>query len=58
MGPSTRFVQSPEGELQKRKEVVHAVTLQEIDVINSRSQVRPPPRQIMTSKECCSSRRH
>merc|ERR1711998_578687 len=37
-GPSTRFVQRPEGELQKRKEVVHTVTLHEIDVINSRSQ--------------------
>lgn len=41
MGPSTRFVQCPEGELQKRKEVVHVVTLHEIDVINSRSQARP-----------------
>jgi len=38
MGPSTKFVQCPEGELQKRKEVVHVVTLHEIDVINSRSQ--------------------
>eukprot|EP01024_Parvocaulis_polyphysoides_P031274 TRINITY_DN28328_c0_g2_i6.p1 TRINITY_DN28328_c0_g2~~TRINITY_DN28328_c0_g2_i6.p1 ORF type:complete len:499 (-),score=100.26 TRINITY_DN28328_c0_g2_i6:173-1603(-) len=38
MGPSTRFVQCPEGELQKRKEVVHVVTLHEIDVINSRQQ--------------------
>merc|ERR1711977_763665 len=38
MGPSTRFVQCPEGELQKRKEVVHTVTLHEIDVINSRTQ--------------------
>ncbi|CAD7701670.1 unnamed protein product [Ostreobium quekettii] len=38
MGPSTRFVQCPEGELQKRKEVVHVVTLHEIDVINSRTQ--------------------
>ncbi|RZC54722.1 hypothetical protein C5167_013580 [Papaver somniferum] len=28
----------PEGELQKRKEVVHCVTLHEIDVINSRTQ--------------------
>merc|ERR1719402_1089025 len=37
-GASTRFVQCPEGELQKRKEVVHTVTLHEIDVINSRSQ--------------------
>ena len=33
-----RFVQCPEGELQKRKEVVHTVTLHEIDVINSRTQ--------------------
>ena len=33
----TRFVQCPEGELQRRKEVVHSVTLQEIDVINSRT---------------------
>ena len=39
MGPSTKFVQCPEGELQKRKEVVHVVTLHEIAVINSRTQV-------------------
>ncbi|KNE54227.1 RuvB-like 2 [Allomyces macrogynus ATCC 38327] len=38
MGPETKFVQCPEGELQKRKEVVHTVTLHEIDVINSRTQ--------------------
>uniref|UniRef100_UPI00358EFC5D ruvB-like 2 n=1 Tax=Myxine glutinosa TaxID=7769 RepID=UPI00358EFC5D len=38
MGAQTRFVQCPEGELQKRKEVVHTVTLHEIDVINSRTQ--------------------
>ncbi|KAG4096014.1 RuvB-like 2 [Neocallimastix lanati (nom. inval.)] len=38
MGPETRFVQCPEGELQKRKEAVHTVTLHEIDVINSRTQ--------------------
>merc|ERR1719161_1390683 len=38
MGPATRFVQCPEGELQKRKEVVHVVSLHEIDVINSRQQ--------------------
>ena len=38
VGPQTRFVQCPEGELQKRKEVVHTVTLHEIDVINSRTQ--------------------
>ncbi|KAK4035713.1 hypothetical protein OUZ56_027796 [Daphnia magna] len=37
-GPQTRFVQCPEGELQKRKEVTHTVTLHEIDVINSRTQ--------------------
>merc|ERR1719265_1361187 len=37
-GPSTRFVQCPDGELQKRKEVVHTVSLHEIDVINSRRQ--------------------
>jgi len=37
-GPQTRFVQCPEGELQKRKEVVHTVTLHEIDVINNRTQ--------------------
>ena len=34
----TKFVQCPEGEIQKRKEVVHTVTLHEIDVINSRTQ--------------------
>jgi len=33
-----KFVQCPEGPLQKRKEVVHTVTLHEIDVINSRQQ--------------------
>jgi len=38
MGPETKFVQCPEGELQVRKEVVHTVSLHEIDVINSRSQ--------------------
>lgn len=38
MGADTRFVQCPEGELQKRKTVVHTVSLHEIDVINSRSQ--------------------
>merc|ERR1711937_55649 len=38
MGPQTKFVQCPEGELQKRKEVVHTVNLHEIDVINSRQQ--------------------
>merc|ERR1712023_361832 len=38
MGAMTKFVQCPEGELQKRKEVVHTVSLHEIDVINSRQQ--------------------
>lgn len=38
MGPATRFVQCPTGELQKRKEVVHTVSLHDIDVINSRTQ--------------------
>eukprot|EP00891_Asterochloris_glomerata_P006712 jgi/Astpho2/6712/e_gw1.00102.12.1_t len=38
VGHATRFVACPEGELQKRKEVVHVVTLHEIDVINSRQQ--------------------
>ncbi|KAL5988260.1 RuvB-like 2 [Asimina triloba] len=36
VGPQTKFVQCPDGELQKRKEVLHCVTLHEIDVINSR----------------------
>ena len=31
-------MQCPEGEIQKRKEVVHTVSLHEIDVINSRTQ--------------------
>merc|ERR1711937_472068 len=38
MGVDTKFLQCPDGELQKRKETVHTVTLHEIDVINSRSQ--------------------
>lgn len=37
-GPQTRLAQCPEGEILKRKEVVHTVTLHDIDVINSRSQ--------------------
>lgn len=36
VGSHTKFVKCPEGELQKRKEVMHCVTLHEIDVINSR----------------------
>jgi RuvB-like protein 2 len=38
MGADTKFLQCPDGELQKRKEVIHTVTLHEIDVINSRTQ--------------------
>ncbi|CCE63354.1 hypothetical protein TPHA_0E02620 [Tetrapisispora phaffii CBS 4417] len=38
MGADTKFVQCPEGELQKRKTVIHTVSLHEIDVINSRTQ--------------------
>lgn len=38
MGADTKFVQCPEGELQIRKEVVHTVSLHEIDIINSRTQ--------------------
>jgi RuvB-like protein 2 len=35
---TTKFVQTPEGELQQRQEVVHTVSLHEMDVINSRQQ--------------------
>lgn len=38
MGPNTKFMQTPDGELQTRKETIHTVTLHEIDVINSRTQ--------------------
>ena len=38
LSSKTKFVQCPEGELQVRKEVVHTVSLHEIDVINSRTQ--------------------
>jgi RuvB-like protein 2 len=38
MGPTTRFVACPDGEIQKRRDVVHMVSLHEIDVINSRQQ--------------------
>ncbi len=37
-GAKVHFVQTPEGELQKRKELTHTVSLHEIDVINSRTQ--------------------
>lgn len=36
--PGIAFVNCPEGELQQRREVVHKVSLHEIDVINSRAQ--------------------
>ena len=38
MGASAKFVACPDGELQRRRDVVHTVTLHEIDVINSRQQ--------------------
>lgn len=38
MGVDTKFLQCPDGDLQKRKEVIHTVSLHEIDVINSRTQ--------------------
>jgi RuvB-like protein 2 len=37
-GPSTKFVQCPGGELQRRRESLHTVTLHDVDVINSRQQ--------------------
>lgn len=38
MGSDVKFVQCPEGEIQKKKELVHTVSLHDIDVINSRTQ--------------------
>lgn len=38
LGPQTKFIQCPDGELQKRRQVSHSVSLHEIDVINSRTQ--------------------
>jgi RuvB-like protein 2 len=37
-GEDTRFVACPEGEVQKRRQVEHIVSLHDIDVINSRQQ--------------------
>lgn len=37
-GASVKLVATPDGELQKRREIVHTVSLHEIDVINSRAQ--------------------
>jgi len=36
--PNVNFIPCPTGEIQQRKEIVHKVTLHEIDVINSRAQ--------------------
>jgi RuvB-like protein 2 len=38
VGPGLKIVQTPAGEVQKRKQTEHVVSLHEIDVINSRSQ--------------------
>ncbi|KAL0246009.1 hypothetical protein GEMRC1_007225 [Eukaryota sp. GEM-RC1] len=38
VSPNTRFVHTPSGELAKKKEAIHTVSLHEIDVINSRQQ--------------------
>jgi len=38
MGADTKFVQTPDGEIQQRREITHTVSLHEIDVINSRTQ--------------------
>lgn len=38
MPANVKFVNCPDGEVQRRKEVVHTVNLHEIDVINSRAQ--------------------
>ena len=38
LGPATKFVATPAGELARRREVVHTVSLHEIDVVNSRAQ--------------------
>ncbi|KAI1305975.1 RuvB-like 2 [Halotydeus destructor] len=37
-GSASKFVRCPDGELQKRRQVVHSVTLHDMDVINSRAQ--------------------
>lgn len=36
MAPNVNFIPCPSGELQKRKEILHTVTLHDVDVINSR----------------------
>ena len=37
LGPDTKFTQCPDGEIRKRKEVTHIVSLHEIDLLNSRT---------------------
>jgi RuvB-like protein 2 len=37
VGPTTKFIKCPDGELQNHKESVHIVTLHEIDAINSKA---------------------
>lgn len=37
LGSSTRFVACPSGEIAKRREVAHSVSLHDVDVVNSRS---------------------
>lgn len=38
LASDTKFVNTPTGELQQRRETVHTISLHEIDVINSRTQ--------------------
>jgi RuvB-like protein 2 len=38
LGAATKFVQTPAGELQRRRETAHVVTLHDVDVVNSRQQ--------------------
>lgn len=38
LGQQTKLLPAPQGELQKRRQVEHVVTLHDMDVINSRSQ--------------------
>ena len=37
LGSATRFVACPSGEIAKRREVAHSVSLHDVDVVNSRS---------------------
>ncbi|KAH9932417.1 TIP49 C-terminus-domain-containing protein [Amylocystis lapponica] len=50
MGADTKFVQCPEGEVQKRKEMVHTVSLHEIDVINNTGEIKPELREQINTK--------